>query len=134
MLVGSALWAATLGRYDILYATNTYARYNILSREGHLNGMLQVFDYLKTFKKAKLVFDYRDFTQDSGEEIEHSWRELCIDSLRELFCYLVIDCFFHRICCLRGIECRLRHVAQKIWCRIYQVSHRDYICRILQLP
>jgi len=37
MLVGSSLWATMLGRYDILYATNTYVRYNILPRKGHLN-------------------------------------------------------------------------------------------------
>ena len=84
MLVGSALWAATLGRYDILYATNTFARYNILPREGHLNGMLRVFGYLKTFKKAKLVFDYRDFTHDSVEEIQHSWGELYPNAKEEL--------------------------------------------------
>ena len=34
MLVGSALWATTLGRHDILYATPTYARYNAKPREG----------------------------------------------------------------------------------------------------
>ena len=28
MLVGSGLWATTLGRYDVLYAVNTFARYN----------------------------------------------------------------------------------------------------------
>jgi len=84
MLAGSAFWAAALGRYDILYATNTYARYNILPREGHLNGMLRVFGYLKTFKKAKLVFDFRNFTHDLGEEIEHGWSELYPNAKEEL--------------------------------------------------
>ena len=40
MLVGSGLWATTLGRYDVLYAVNTFARYNMIPREGHLQGML----------------------------------------------------------------------------------------------
>jgi len=84
MLVGSALWAATLGRYDILYATNTYALYNILPREGHLNGMLRVFGNLKTFKKAKLVFDFHDFTHDLGKEFEHGWSELYPNAKEEL--------------------------------------------------
>ena len=57
MLVGSALWATTLGRHDILYATSTFARYNAVPREGHLLGMLRVFGYLKCHSKAKLVFD-----------------------------------------------------------------------------
>jgi len=43
-----------------------------------------VFDYLKTFKKAKLVFDYRDFTHDSVEEIEHSWGDLYPNAKEEL--------------------------------------------------
>ena len=59
MLVVSALWATTLGRYDIMYATSTFVRYNAIPREGHLNGMLRVFDNLKSHSKAKLVFDKR---------------------------------------------------------------------------
>ena len=76
MLVGSALWATTLGRYDIIYATSTFARYNAIPREGHLNGMLRVFGYLKSHSKAKLVFDTRDFTVPMGDEVPHGWGEL----------------------------------------------------------
>ena len=44
MLVGSALWATVLGRFDILYAVSTFARYNSMPREGHLDGMIRLFD------------------------------------------------------------------------------------------
>jgi hypothetical protein len=84
MLVGSALWATTLGRYDILYATNTFDQYNILPREGHLNGTLPVFGYLKSFRKAKLVFDIQDFAEETGEEIQHGWGELYPNAKEDL--------------------------------------------------
>ena len=35
MMVGSAMWAVTLGCYDIQYATISLARYSHASREGH---------------------------------------------------------------------------------------------------
>ena len=77
MLVGSGLWATTLGRFGVLYAVNTFARYNVTPREGHLEGMLRLFGYLKSFEKAKLVFDIRDLTEDVGQEIiTHGWGEL----------------------------------------------------------
>ena len=43
MLIGSAQWAITLGRFDIAYATNTLARYSALPRKGHLEALLRVF-------------------------------------------------------------------------------------------
>lgn len=61
MFVGSSLWATVLGRHDVLYAVNTFARYNMMPREGHFQGMLRVFGYLKGHKKAKLIFDLRYF-------------------------------------------------------------------------
>ena len=84
MLVGNALWATTLGRHDILYATSTFARYNALPREGHLKGMLKVFGYLKCHSKAKLVFDTRDFLEPTGEEVSHGWGELYPGACEEI--------------------------------------------------
>ena len=76
MLVGSALWAITLSRYDILYATNTFARYNALPRVGHIDGMIRIFGYLKNHSKAKPVFDTRNFMEKIEGEITHGWKEL----------------------------------------------------------
>ena len=84
MLAGSALWATTLGRHDILYASSTFALYNAIPREGHLLGMLRVFGYLKCHSKAKLVFDTRNFMEDTGEEVSHGWGELYPGACEEL--------------------------------------------------
>ena len=84
MLVGSGLWATTLGRYDVLYSVNTFARYNAIPREGHLKGMLRVFGYLKSHAKAKLVFDTRDFQEEIGKTVAHGWGELYPNATEEL--------------------------------------------------
>jgi len=46
--------------------------------------MLRVFGYLKKFKKAKLVFDYREFTHGLEAEIEYGWGELYPNAKEEL--------------------------------------------------
>ena len=84
MLVGSALWIIVLGRFDVMYATSTFARYNAMPREGHLKGMLRVFGYLKAFSKAKLVFDTRDFCEDTFDEVVHGWEELYSNAHEEI--------------------------------------------------
>ena len=85
MLVGSGLWAATLGRYDVLYPVNTYARFNAIPREGHLQGMLRVFGYLNSYAKAKLIFDYTKCNLKTlEEEVSHAWHELYPNAAEEL--------------------------------------------------
>ena len=56
-LVGCANWLLTLGRFDIAYATNSFSRFNMQPRQGHLNGMVRVFGYLKKFPKGKIMID-----------------------------------------------------------------------------
>ena len=84
MLVGSALWATTLGRYDVMYAVSTLARYNAMPREGHLQAMLRVFGYLKGFSKAKLVFDTRDFIEKTEDVEVTGWKELYPNAEEEM--------------------------------------------------
>ena len=43
-LVGCANWLATLGRFDIAYATNTFSRFGMQPREGHMKGIIRVLD------------------------------------------------------------------------------------------
>lgn len=47
LLIGSAIWAITLGRFDILYAVKTLSRFSQTPRQGHLDRMIRVFGYLK---------------------------------------------------------------------------------------
>ena len=75
MLIGSAQWAVTLGRYDIQYATNTMARYSSCPKVGHLKRVVRIFGYLKHHQKFRIVFNNNPPNYDDVEFVEHDWSE-----------------------------------------------------------
>jgi hypothetical protein len=76
MLMGSAQWAISLGRFDIQYATNTLARYAMNPRKGHMKMAKRIFGYLKQVPNAhiKLDIDRLDLTRINFEANE--WEDL----------------------------------------------------------
>ena len=84
MLTGSLNWAVTLGRWDLIHASSTYARYNSVPREGHLNGLKRVYGYLRAYAKRDIVFntDIPDFSEYKIEEFE--WARLYKNTSEEL--------------------------------------------------
>eukprot|EP00978_Attheya_sp_CCMP212_P009067 scaffold21363_cov33-Attheya_sp.AAC.6 len=60
MILGSANWLVTLGRYDVAFATNCLARYSMSPREGHYKAMRSVLGYLKDNRNGCIVFDPTD--------------------------------------------------------------------------
>ena len=56
-LIGCANWLVTLGRFDVAYAVNAYSRFTMQPRQGHMDGIIRVFGYLKKFKKGKIIID-----------------------------------------------------------------------------
>ena len=74
MLVGSANWVVILGRFDIMYAVCSMARFNQVPREG-LKAMLRVFGYLKGYAKTRILVD-PTLPQIKGDPIEHNLGEL----------------------------------------------------------
>ena len=45
MLIGCGQWAVTLGRFDVMYATQTMARFSAAPKQEHMKRMLRVFGY-----------------------------------------------------------------------------------------
>ena len=43
MLIGCGQWAVTLGRFDVMYATQTMARFSAAPKQEHMKRMLRVF-------------------------------------------------------------------------------------------
>jgi hypothetical protein len=84
MLVGSAQWAVTLGRFDIQYATNTLARYNTNPREGHLKRMLRLFGYLKTHNRYRIKLDPSDPCYDDFNFAQNDWAGLYPDAEEDI--------------------------------------------------
>ena len=76
MLVGCANWAVTLGRYDIMYAVVTMARYNHLPREGHLKSMLRLFGYLKNHSKGSIRNNLKPMKVSDLPEVKTNWKSL----------------------------------------------------------
>ncbi len=52
-IIGSLNWIVTLGRLDIVYATNTLARFSMAPRTGHLNAAKRILGYLRVVGIAR---------------------------------------------------------------------------------
>ena len=80
-LIGCANWLVTLGRFDIAYSVNAYSRFSMQPRQGHLNGIIRVFGYLKKFKKGRIMIDpsYPDHSMFETKEYDN-WKEFYPDA------------------------------------------------------
>ena len=80
-LVGCANWLVTLGRFDIAYAVNSYSRFSMAPRQGHLDGMIRVFGYLKKWSKGSIVIDPKYPDHDQFDVADYNqWREFYPDA------------------------------------------------------
>ena len=83
MMVGSLNWAVTLGRFDIMFAATTMARYNHLPRVGHLKTLIRIFGYLKHHGKASIKYDLTVPTI-SEEPMRKNWKEMYPDAIEKI--------------------------------------------------
>ena len=83
MLVGSANWCVTLGRFNIHYAVSTLERYSATPREGHMKVMLKVFGYFKHHMKRQIIFNTKEPELDKVESIKQNWSELYPDAKKD---------------------------------------------------
>ena len=84
MLIGSAQWVITLGRYDIQYTTNSLARYGSCPRIGHLKRVIRMFGYLKHHQKHRIVFNNDPPNYDGITFLDHDWNEQYPDVTSDL--------------------------------------------------
>jgi hypothetical protein len=80
MLIGCAQWAVTLGRIDVQFATNTFARFSNMPREGHRLRALRRFGYLKHFLKAGIHLDFEPLNLSKIEFATNDWTDLYPDA------------------------------------------------------
>ena len=85
MMVGTLNWLVTLGRWDVHYAAQTFARYSQAPREGHMDAMRRVFGYLKHFSKRSIVYDARmpKHRDDLVTKFD-GWKEMYPDAKEEM--------------------------------------------------
>jgi hypothetical protein len=78
-LIGMLRWICELGRVDILYEVSKLSSHSALPRMGHLLAAYNVFAYLGTQSKKKLVFDDRRVDIDPECFIQSSWNDFYPD-------------------------------------------------------
>jgi hypothetical protein len=83
-LIGSANWVVTLGRFDIAYAVNNLARYNMAPRQGHFQAALHIFGYLKGTPQGRILIDKQTYLQPSAKFVEYDWNEFYPEATEEL--------------------------------------------------
>jgi hypothetical protein len=54
-IIGSLNWVVILGRFDVMYATNTLARFSIAPRVGHLCEARRILGYLKRYLGHRII-------------------------------------------------------------------------------
>jgi hypothetical protein len=84
-IIGCCIWIIVLDRFDIVYATSTMSRVNMLLREGDLKGVKRILSYLKTFPKGRVIID-TSYPEHSMYPVEdHSnWMEFYPDASEEI--------------------------------------------------
>jgi hypothetical protein len=55
-IIGSLNWSVILGRFDVMYATNTLARFSMAPRLGHLEASKRILGYLKKYPDHRILF------------------------------------------------------------------------------
>ena len=103
-IIGSLNWVIVLGRFDILYATSIFSRYNMCPREGHFEAVIRILGYLHDNPKGRIMIDptYPDYTglvfkyhphwKDIYEECEEELSEE-IQSLHSMEIHCSYDSF-----------------------------------------
>ncbi len=88
-ILGSAGWYVTLSRFDVAYATNTLARYNMAPREGHYKQVQCIFGCLSnpSFIKGRLLIDPNLHAVTDGlikDNQKYDWTEFYPDVDEEM--------------------------------------------------
>jgi len=89
-LVGMLQWLVTIGRYDIMCAVMTMARYRVAPRKGHMELVKRIFGYLRAFSDLSIKFrtgipDYERKISSKDEDIERkAWKAIYQDAAEEI--------------------------------------------------
>ena len=84
MLIGCGQWSITLGRFDVMFAIQTMARFSAAPKEGHLTRMLRVFGYLKGYLRYGIIIDTSEKQVQGVEDVEVNWNEQYPGATEEL--------------------------------------------------
>jgi hypothetical protein len=85
-IIGSLKWVVILGRFDVMYATNTLARFSMIPRLGHLEATKWILGYLKKHSEHRILLNPNPIDLSSAVEkyTEYDgWREFYPEACEE---------------------------------------------------
>ena len=85
-LIGQLQWLVTLGRFDVMSATTTMARFRTEPRVGHLNRLKRIYGYLKnrTFRHGAIRFRTGPVTHDLSKDVVYDWERTVYGPVSEI--------------------------------------------------
>jgi hypothetical protein len=86
-IIGSLNWVVILGRFDVMYATNTLARFSMTPRLGHLEATKRILGYLKKYPDHRIVLNPNPIDLRAAEEKYEEyvgWREFYPEAREEV--------------------------------------------------
>jgi hypothetical protein len=86
-VIGSLNWVIILGRFDVMYATNTLARFSMAPRLGHLESSKRILGYLKKYPGHRILLNPNPIDLSSAVEkyTEYNdWREYYPEAQEEV--------------------------------------------------
>ena len=88
MCVGMEQWLVTIGWLDIAFALTSYNRFSTAPREGHMQGVLHIWGYLKKYPMRCISIDPWDLIIDDQylqlDEIDVNFSQEYPDAMEEL--------------------------------------------------
>jgi hypothetical protein len=83
-IIGSLNWVVILGRFDIMYATNTLARFSMAPRIGHLESAKRILGYLKKYPEHRILLNPNPIDLTKAVEKYDGWREFYPEAQEDL--------------------------------------------------
>jgi hypothetical protein len=86
-IIGSLNWAVILGRFDVMYATNTLARFSMGPRLGHIEAAKRILGYLKRYPDHRILLNPNPIDLKSAVEKYKEydgWKEFYPEAQEEL--------------------------------------------------
>jgi hypothetical protein len=86
-IIGSLNWVVILGRFDVMYATNTLARFSMAPRLGHLEATKRILGYLKKHPNYRILMNPNkiDLSEAVDKYPEYdSWKEFYPEASEEV--------------------------------------------------
>ena len=85
-MIGQLQWLVTIGRFDMMSATTTMARFRMEPREGHLKRLKRMYGYLrnKRFRHGAIRYRTGHIEHDLERDVVYDWQRTVYGEVHEV--------------------------------------------------